>query len=201
MGGRHSPYRYNRRIISPLTEPMFDSLLRPTQTLLVTLACLAASACGNLPDARKVTDTVSPYKIDVVQGNVVTREQVAYLKPGMPRAMVRDVLGTPLLASVFHAQRWDYVFTLQRQGAEPQARKVTVFFKDDVLERIEADELPSEAEFVATLKSQVQKGLLPAMEATDESLQKFPPAVKPVPSAAALPAGATNYPPLEPAGK
>jgi outer membrane protein assembly factor BamE len=180
---------------------MFDTLLRPTQILLAALTCAAVTACGNLPDARKVTDTVSPYKIDVVQGNVVTREQVAYLKPGMPRAIVRDVLGTPLLASVFHAERWDYVFTLRRQGAESQSRKVTIFFKDDVLERIEDDDLPSEAEFVATLKSQVQKGPLPAMEASPESLNKFPPAAKPVQPAAALPAAPTSYPPLEPAGK
>lgn len=180
---------------------MFDTLLRPTQTLLVALACAAVTACSSLPDARKVTDTVSPYKIDVVQGNVVTREQAEYLKPGMPRAVVRDVLGTPLLASVFHADRWDYVFTLRRQGAESQARKVTVFFKNEVLERIEADDLPSEAEFVATLKSQVQKGPLPAMVASEESLKKFPPAAKPVQPAIALPPASTSYPPLEPAGK
>lgn len=180
---------------------MSDTLLRPTPTLLVALMCAAVTACGSLPDARKVTDAVSPYKIDVVQGNVVTREQVAFLKPGMPRAMVRDVLGTPLLASVFHADRWDYVFTLRRQGAEPQARKVTAFFKGDVLERIEADDLPSEAEFVATLKSQVQKGPLPAMEASEESLSKFPPAAKPVQPAVAAPAAPISYPPLEPAGK
>ena len=180
---------------------MFDPTFRLTQNLLVMLACLTVAACGSVPDARKVTDTVSPYKIDVVQGNVVTREQVAYLKPGMPRALVRDVLGTPLLASVFHGQRWDYVFTLQRQGAESQARKVTVFFKDDVLERIEADDLPSEAEFVATLKSHVQKGPLPALEASAESLQKFPPAAKPVQPSAAISDTNTSYPPLEPAGK
>jgi outer membrane protein assembly factor BamE len=120
----------------------------------------------------------------------------------MPRAVVRDVLGTPLLASVFHAQRWDYVFTLQRQGAEPQSRKVTLFFKDDLLERIEADDLPSEAEFVSTLKSPIVKGPLPAMEASEENLKKFPPtANKPAPTPLPASATPTIYPPLEPAGK
>jgi outer membrane protein assembly factor BamE len=96
---------------------------------------------------------VSPYRTDIVQGNVVTREQLAFVKPGMQRAQVRDVLGTALLVSVFHADRWDYVFTLKSQGVLAQSRRVTVFFKNDVVERIEADELPSEAEFVATLKA------------------------------------------------
>lgn len=181
---------------------MPDTLHRRTASLLAALVCLVAAGCSSLPDTRQVATTVSPYKIDVVQGNVVTREQMAVLKPGMPRAMVRDVLGTPLLASVFHAQRWDYVFTLQRQGAEPQARKVTLFFKDDLLERVEADDLPSEAEFVATLKSSTVKGPLPALEASEENLKKFPPAAnKPAPALPSTSVTPTNYPPLEPAGK
>jgi outer membrane protein assembly factor BamE len=99
--------------------------------------------------------------------------------------------------SVFHADRWDYVFTLKRQGAEPQSRRVTVFFKNDVLERVEADELPSEAEFVATLKSEPKPGPLPALEAPKEKLQEFP-AAPPKPAAPATAAPAANYPPLEP---
>src|SRR5262245_31434060 len=105
---------------------MLEHLRRHRLWLVAGTACLGLAACGTLPSASRVATAVSPYKIDVVQGNVVTREQLAVLKPGMPRAMVRDVLGTPLLTSVFHAQRWDYVFTLKRQGAEPQSRKVTV---------------------------------------------------------------------------
>ncbi len=170
-------------------------------SLLLGLACVALTACNSLPPASKVVTAVSPYKIDVVQGNVVTREQLAALKPGMPRTLVRDILGTPLLTSVFHAQRWDYVFTLKRQGAEPQSRKVTLFFKDDVLERVEADELPSEAEFAATLKSQPKQGPLPALEASGERLNQFPPAPKPTPAPAVLPSAPTNYPPLEPAAQ
>lgn len=180
---------------------MSDAPYRPTATLLAALVLLTLAGCGNLPDTRTVAATVSPYKIDVVQGNVVTREQLAVLKNGMPRAVVRDVLGTPLLSSVFHADRWDYVFTLQRQGAAPQSRKVTLFFKEDILDRIEADELPSEAEFVSTLKSSSPRGALPALEASEESLRKFPPASPP--ESKPLPASAppSNYPPLEPAGK
>ncbi len=169
---------------------------------LLALACVCLVGCGSLSGASdKVAGAVKPYKMDVIQGNVVTREQLAVLRPGMPRTQVRDVLGTPLLASVFHEDRWDYVFTLKRPGAEPQSRKVTVFFKDDLLERVEADELPSEAEFVATLKSKPVDGPLPALEASADRLQKFPVEPKPAAPPVATPAPAVSYPPLEPAGQ
>lgn len=137
---------------------------------------------------------LQPYRVPVVQGNVVTREQVAVLRPGMSRIQVRDILGTPLLTSIFHADRWDYVFTLKRQGSEPQARRVTVYFKGDALERFEADELPSEVEFVSTLGRQ-DKPKVPVLEATPEQLQAFPP---PAPAEVkTLPPLPATYPPLE----
>jgi outer membrane protein assembly factor BamE (lipoprotein component of BamABCDE complex) len=101
-----------------------------------------------------VTPLVTPYKIDVVQGNVLTREQLAALQLGMPRAQVPGVVGTSLLASVFHANRWDYVFSFKRKGGALESRRVTLWFEADKLARIEADELPSEAEFaVVTFKA------------------------------------------------
>jgi len=170
----------------------------------VLLVVLSLCACSVLQSAGSsvsgVAQSIQPYKIDIVQGNVVTREQLAVLRPGMPKAAVQDVLGTSLLASVFHANRWDYVFTLQRQGSEPQSRRVTVFFKNELVERIEADELPSEADFVASLKSTPVKGPLPAMTASEQALEKFPaPANTDSTSAAPVPSAApTTYPPLEP---
>jgi outer membrane protein assembly factor BamE len=177
---------------------MLQHLRNRVLSTLVTFTALVLAGCGTLDGVGdKAAQAVTPYKIDIVQGNVVTREQLAVLKPGMPRALVQDVLGTSLLASVFHSDRWDYVFTLKRQGAEPQARKVTVFFKEDVLERVEADELPSESEFVASLKSTPNKGPLPALSASDEKLKQFPTSPK---TEVAAPNGtaSTVYPPLEP---
>jgi outer membrane protein assembly factor BamE len=160
------------------------------------------TACSSAPASKSWIDTVSPYRFDRVQGNVVTREQVAALKAGMPRAMVKDILGTPLLTSVFHADRWDYVFTFRRQGAESQSRHVAVFFKGDALDRFEADALPSEDEFVATLKSMPDLDKLPAMEASPESLQRFPPAAaKPTPVSPAAVRAPSDYPPLEPVAR
>lgn len=175
--------------------------LLPLALLLVGLTACTSPSKPSTPKSAGWLDVVSPYRFDRVQGNVITREQFAVLKTGMQRNQVKDVLGTPLLSSVFHADRWDYVFTLRRQGTEPQARRVTVFFKGETLERFESDELPTEAEFVATLKSLPTLGKLPTMEASAESLQKFPVATQP--GSPAMPAArpAADYPPLEPTSK
>lgn len=175
---------------------MFDSFacwvrLGSVGALLVTL-----SACGSVDGAsNRLVNVITPYKIDIVQGNFVSREQAAALKEGMSRTQVRDILGTPLLASIFHADRWDYVFTFKRQGVAYQARRVTVFFKDDVLAKVEADALPSEAEFVASLDSGRKAGKVPVLEMSEESL-KTTAVAKPI-EAKPLPQLPASYPPLE----
>lgn len=175
---------------------MSDIPCRSRKLTLVALALAGIAGCSSFNGATtRIAGIVSPYRVDIVQGNVVTKEQLALVKPGMLRAQVRDVLGTALLVSVFHADRWDYVFTLKQQGVPSQSRKVTIYFKADVVDRIEADPLPSEAEFVATLKSPSLPGSIPSLEASEESLKKYPPP-KPgvIPPAPAI---APDYPPLE----
>ncbi|WP_342131400.1 outer membrane protein assembly factor BamE [Hydrogenophaga sp. OTU3427] len=169
------------------------------------------SACSSLRDAATQASTlgglITPYKIDVVQGNVITKEQVDALKNGMTRVEVRDVLGTPLLQSVFHANRWDYVFSFRRGGQPEQLRKLAVFFEGSNLVKVEADEMPTEAEFVASLVVRKRPGQDPVMEASEASLKAFQDSnAKSAPAAASAPATpaaappANSYPPLEPAG-
>lgn len=149
--------------------------LRPTTGLVallfVTLA-LSLPGCSGL-SASKINPVgwITPYRMDIVQGNFVSKEQVAALRSGMTRGQVKDTLGTPLVSSLFHQDRWDYVFTLKRQGLEPQSFKYTVFFKGDQLERFEGDAMPSEAEFIATLASARKFGKPPTLEATEAQLK------------------------------
>jgi outer membrane protein assembly factor BamE len=174
------------------------------RTSLVVALCLCLGACSSLRDKLpSVEGVVTPYRIDILQGNVVTREQAKALQPGLTREQVRGLLGSPLLTSVFHADRWDYVFTFKRQGQAAQQRRLTVFFKGDALERHEADELPSEAEFVSSLDSRRKAEKVPVLEATEAQLKAFEssntaPGAAPAPPPAATPA--TNYPPLEAPG-
>jgi outer membrane protein assembly factor BamE len=92
-------------------------------------AALLVAGCGWL----------TPYRIDIQQGNYVSQEMVAQLKPGMTKAQVRHVLGTPLVTDVFHAERWDYVYTLERPRQPRVQRRVAVFFEGGKLARLEGD--------------------------------------------------------------
>lgn len=122
----------------------------------VLLSCallggLLLSGCESLQRTDSLFGLITPYRIDIVQGNATTQEQAALIKPGMTRLQVREVMGTPLIADPFHADRWDYIFVLRRPGAEPQRRSVVVLFEKDVVKSIDAPPLPSEREFVASI--------------------------------------------------
>ena len=93
-----------------------------------------------------------PYVPDIIQGNFISSEQYAKLEVGMSREQVRQILGTPLLASYFHANRWDYVFEFKRLGEKiSKERRVTVFFDGDKVTKFNGDALPTEVELVAEI--------------------------------------------------
>jgi len=95
-----------------------------------------------------------PYVPDIVQGNFVSSEQYSKLKLGMTREQVRQILGTPLLADYFHANRWDYVFEFKRNGqVVGKDRRITLFFDGDKLVKFEGDALPTDVELVAEIDS------------------------------------------------
>ncbi|MEJ5992024.1 outer membrane protein assembly factor BamE [Ramlibacter sp. PS3R-8] len=175
-------------------------LPRQSRLILLAAAVLAALAgCGTLTSSARITTALTPYRIEIVQGNFVSKEQVDALQKGMSRDQVRQVLGTPLVTSVFHGERWDYVFTLKRQGVEPQQRRLTVYFQGDTMDRAEGDTMPSEAEFVTALDNRRKGGKVPRLEATEAELQSFD--GKRTPAAAVVDqpvtAAPANYPPLE----
>jgi outer membrane protein assembly factor BamE len=177
-----------------------SNLRRCLPVFIAALCAVFVTGCGGINGASaRIAGVVTPYKMEVVQGNFVSKEQVAYLKPGLTRQQVREVLGTPLLSSVFHEDRWDYVFTIRRQGVEPQQRRLTLFFNGDALQRFEGDEMPSEAEFVASLDSRRKGAKIPPLEATEEQLKKYPaaPAEAQASVPVATPVAPASYPPLE----
>ena len=102
---------------------------------------LTLAGCKQAPELPSV---ISPYKIDIQQGNVVTQAMVAKLKAGMTRAQVRFALGSPLIVDPFRTDRWDYVYTYQKQGKELQRRRLTIIFEEDRLLRVEGDVVPTE---------------------------------------------------------
>ncbi|MDJ0740528.1 MAG: outer membrane protein assembly factor BamE [Gammaproteobacteria bacterium] len=119
--------------------------------MLATLGAAGCSTFGEglkslggvttvIPNALDRTELV--YKPDIQQGNVVSQEQVNELQPGMTKRQVRFLLGTPMLTDVFHADRWDYAYTLGRGSTPSEQRRVTVYFEQDRLVRIAGDMRP-----------------------------------------------------------
>ncbi len=105
-----------------------------TRALVLLLPLVAA--CSSAPD---ITSRLTPYRIDVRQGNYVTQEMVAQLKPGLSKDQVRFILGTPLVTDLFHADRWDYVYRFQPGHGEGQQRRLIVYFAEGKLARVSGD--------------------------------------------------------------
>lgn len=101
----------------------------------ILFASLLLAGCSSTP--------LSSHKIDIQQGNFVNQEMIAKLQPGMTKPQVRFVLGTPLVADPFHADRWDYVYRFQKGGELVEQRHITAIFEDDKLKKVEGDVVPS----------------------------------------------------------
>lgn len=173
--------------------------LRPA---LAALALLSLAGCAARDDGA-VLGLLTPYRVEVVQGNVVTAEMARAVRPGMSRTQVREILGSPLLTDPFHADRWDYVFAIRRAGTQPQTRRVTAHFEGDRLVRLDADELPTEEAFVASIDNFRKPRSVPVLQLTEEQMRQLPaprPAAEPAAAAAAEPP-TREYPPLEPAAR
>jgi len=98
---------------------------------LILLSMLLAS-CSYLS-----SPVLSPYKMDIRQGNYVTPEMRDKLKIGMSRQQVRYVMGTPMVSDVFHGNRWDYVYRLEQRGEMVEKQHLTLYFDKDNLVRVE----------------------------------------------------------------
>ena len=107
----------------------------------VLLLLILVTGCSYVP----MLPGLSPYKIDIQQGNYVTQDMISKLKPGMSKSQVRFALGTPLVVDPFHADRWDYVYVLQKRGRVIEQRRIVVLFQDDKLTRIDGDVVSSDA--------------------------------------------------------
>jgi len=184
----------------PLIKPMTRSLRRPAAAASMLAAAMLLGGCASpMRAADSFLGLITPYRIDIVQGNVVTREQVALVRPGMSRSQVRDALGSPLLTDVFHADRWDYLFTIRRQGTAPQRRSIIARFEGDLLQSLDAPpDLPSEREFVASITRARTTARAPTLELSEAQRKALPAPVRREAPPAEPVGPVREYPPLEP---
>lgn len=126
--------------------------MRGTLIAAATVAVLAG--CSTYDSVtQRIAQSITPYRITVVQGNFVSAEMAGQMKAGMTRDQVRQLLGTPLLTDMFHADRWDYVFYFKRGNTSVvQQRDFVVNFAGNIVASWSGGEdLPSNLELLAEI--------------------------------------------------
>lgn len=94
-----------------------------------TLLLLATGCTGLLPSADRV---------EVQQGNLLTAEDIGSIEEGMPRAEVRERLGSPVLGEYFNRNRWDYVYYLTAAGRDTgDVQRLSIRFENDRVAQID----------------------------------------------------------------
>lgn len=151
-----------------------------TLRLIPLVIVLAACSSVDIP--------VSPYRIDVQQGNALDQEAVDKLKVGMTSAQVRFLLGTPLLIDPFRNNRWDYVYNFRKAGKLTEKKRLALFFENEVLARIEAEGFAPKAAVAEQKQIPALKPEEKPAKAVEKPVEEPKPVmVEPIKAAAAMP--------------
>jgi outer membrane protein assembly factor BamE len=123
------------------------SILASTKRFISLISMLSSGLfiAGCQSNDPNSTGIFQPYRVDIPQGNYITKEMLAQVTPGMSQQQVKFALGAPLLTPVFSSDRWDYVFRHQFANGTSELKRVVIRFKDAKVGSIEADELPTQA--------------------------------------------------------
>ena len=131
------------------TQASTEAPVAAVAVIAAPVAAPASTSTGvQTKQEKRFLGIFRPYRPDIQQGNFVSQEMVSQLKPGMTQDQVVFLLGTPLLTDVFHAERWDYAFRLQKGNGEITTSRVTVFFKDKLVSSFEGGDLPTEKDYL-----------------------------------------------------
>ncbi len=147
---------------------------------------------------QRIAQSITPYRITIVQGNFVSAEQAAQMRVGMSRDDVRKLLGTPLLTDMFHANRWDYLFYFKRGNTSVvQQRDFVVHFNgDSVVSWSGGENLPSNLELLAEIDGdKTGKKAVPPPAASAAAVASAPQEASSAPEAAAASVGAPSMDP------
>ncbi|MDD5181489.1 MAG: outer membrane protein assembly factor BamE, partial [Gallionellaceae bacterium] len=153
---------------------------------LIIISVLLAS-CGDLS-----IPGLTPHKIEIRQGNLVTPEMREKLKVGMTRLQVRAAVGTPLVSDPFHVNRWDYVYRFEQKGKVVEQQRLTLYFENDRLARIDDSNMPASSTPPAQTPQPVVAASVVA-DAVPARIEVAPPvpAVKPEPAPEVKPLAAS----------
>ena len=102
-------------------------------------------------------EKLTPYKLDTQQGHVLAPEAVAKLKTGMTKEQVRFLLGTPLINDLFNPDRLFHLYRNQKGGGPIEQGKLTLYFEQNKLVRIESDLIPQPAAVATATEPPVRR--------------------------------------------
>ncbi|MDZ7753723.1 MAG: outer membrane protein assembly factor BamE [Gammaproteobacteria bacterium] len=103
---------------------------------LLIISFLSASvfmgACSN-------TQIPFVHRIEIPQGNVVTKDMVEKLEPGLSKRQVTYIMGSPMLVDVFNQEQWIYLYSFKPGSGERVQRQLALGFENDALVRVSGD--------------------------------------------------------------
>lgn len=91
----------------------------PLSVIIAALTLLSGCSSLHFPGV---------YRIDIPQGNVVSRDMLDSLKPGMSPDQVRFVLGPPTLTDPFTPNTWYYLLHYKKGDGKVIKQKIVVYF-------------------------------------------------------------------------
>jgi len=100
--------------------------------------------CGLTSIVTGCSNYIPAYKIDVQQGNILTQEDINQIKTGMDKNKIQYILGSPTITDPFHANRWDYAYTLKPGWADLEKKNVTLYFEKDILVKMSGSVQPEQ---------------------------------------------------------
>lgn len=77
------------------------------------------------------------FRIDVGQGNLITKDMIDKLRLGMTPRQVEYVMGSAMLADTFHPDRWDYLYSLETGKGLMVQNQLTLYFDNERLAKID----------------------------------------------------------------
>ena len=74
---------------------------------------------------------LSPYKVPILQGNIIEDKDVEQLSKGLTKDQVQYLLGTPMLNSPLHPNRWDYIYSVTIGNQLIGEKRLSLLFDED----------------------------------------------------------------------
>lgn len=130
--------------------------------LILLAAALLASGCSSLRFP-------GVFRIDVGQGNLITKEMIDKLRVGMTPRQVEYVMGSAMITDTFHPDRWDYLYSLETGKGILVQNQLTLYFDNERLARIDTSRYKDPEALRNDLLKQMGLPVPPANAPVDDS--------------------------------